>query len=135
MSDVRMTLLVLLGAAGFVLLIASANVANLLVARTIARQKEIAARAALGAGASRLLVQFLTESVLLSCSGAVLGVLISLWAVRVIPLAFGSLLPRTASIDIDTFVLLYTALVAGLTAFCSASDLRCIRYMSTSMRF
>jgi putative ABC transport system permease protein len=114
-SDVRGTLLVLLGAAGFVLLIASANVANLLLARTIARQKEIAIRASLGAGKGRLLAQFLTESVLLAGGGALLGVLLSQWAVRLVPHALADLLPRASEVSIDVAVLVYTAIVATFT--------------------
>ncbi|MEO8657156.1 MAG: ABC transporter permease [Bryobacteraceae bacterium] len=114
-EDVQLTLLVLLGAAGFVLLIASANVANLLLARSIGRQKEIAIRACLGAGKARLLAQFLTESVLLSGAGAALGVLFSVWSTGLISNAVADLLPRAGEIHIDATVLLYTVAVATIT--------------------
>ncbi len=114
-GDIRRTLLVLLGAVAFVLLIASANVANLLLARAIAREKEVAIRASLGASRSRLLVQFLTESILLATLGAALGVLFSLWSMRVIRGIGSDILPRSAEIHIDTTVLLFTVAVAVLT--------------------
>jgi len=114
-SDIRQTLLVLLGAVAFVLLIASANVANLLLARAIARQKEIAIRASLGASRSRLLVQFLTESVLLAGIGAAFGLLLSLWSMRLITHIGPQILPRVEEIHVDMTVLLFTVAVAMLT--------------------
>jgi putative ABC transport system permease protein len=114
-SDIRQTLWVLLGAVAFVLLIASANVANLLLARAIARQKEVAIRASLGASRSRLLVQFLTESVLLASLGAGLGLLLSLWSMRLIMRIDPAMLPRAGEIHVDVTVLLFTMAVAVLT--------------------
>jgi putative ABC transport system permease protein len=114
-SDVRQTLLVLLGAVTFVLLIASANVANLLLARAIARQKEVAIRASLGASRSRLLTQFLTESVLLAGIGAGLGLLLSLWSMRLITHIGPAILPRADEIHVDVTVLLFTVAVAVVT--------------------
>src|SRR6516162_327440 len=114
-GDVRLALMVLLGAAAFVLLIGAANIANLLLARAIARQKEIAVRTSLGATRSRLLMQLLTESVLLSGAGAVLGVLLSLFGVRFISQTAADLLPRASEIRIDATILLFTAIVAALT--------------------
>ncbi|HEX4594770.1 MAG TPA: ABC transporter permease [Bryobacteraceae bacterium] len=114
-SDIRLTLLVLLGAVAFVLLIASANVANLLLARAIARQREVAIRASLGASGSRLLVQFLTESVLLASLGAGLGMLLSLWSMRLIARIGPGTLPRADEIHVDIRVLIFTVAVAVLT--------------------
>jgi putative ABC transport system permease protein len=114
-SDIRRTLLVLLGAVAFVLLIASANVANLLLARAIARQKEVAIRASLGASRSRLLVQFLTESVLLAAFGGALGVLLAIASVHFIRKIGSDILARAAEIHIDTTVLLFTVGVALFT--------------------
>jgi predicted permease len=114
-SDIRQTLLVLLGAVAFVLLIASANVANLLLARAIARQKEVAIRASLGASRSRLLTQFLTESVLLAGIGAGLGLLLSLWSMRLITHIGPQILPRADEIHVDVIVLLFTVAVAVVT--------------------
>ncbi len=89
------------------LLIACANVAGLLVARTSARRKELAVRAALGAGRGRLIQQFLVESFSLSCTGGVLGILTAIWAVRVLPAILPSNLPRQQGIAINTSVLLF----------------------------
>src|SRR5579864_852709 len=114
-SDIRQTLLVLLGAVAFVLLIASANVANLLLARAIARQREVAIRASLGASRLRLLTQFLTESVLLASIGAGLGLLLSLWSMRLITHIGTLMLPRADEIHVDFRVLFFTAAVAILT--------------------
>jgi putative ABC transport system permease protein len=96
--DIRRTLLVLLGAVAFVLLIASANVANLLLAKAIARQKEVAIRAALGASRSRLLIQFLTESLLLATLGAGLGLVLALAGIRLIAGIGPQILPRAGEI-------------------------------------
>src|SRR5436189_3148693 len=114
-GDIKPALLVLLGAVGFVLLIACANVANLLLARAAVRQKEIAVRLALGANQSRLIRQFLTESVLLAFFGAGLGLLLALLGLR----ALRTFIPATSSqvetINIDARVLIFTALVAVVT--------------------
>ena len=113
-GSIRPALIVLLSAVGFVLLIACANLANLLLVRASARQREIAIRAALGAGKWRLARQFLTESVLLSLMGGILGVLLALWGVQ----AFRGLgnvnIPRANELDIDTYVLLFSL---GISVF------------------
>ena len=115
-SDVRRILLVLLGAVGFVLLIASANVANLLLARAIARRKEVAIRASLGASRQRLLLQFLMESLLLSAIGATLGLLLASWSIRLLGTLGPRILPRAGEIHLDGTVLAFTAIVAFVTA-------------------
>src|SRR5260370_13560476 len=114
-SDIRPTRLVLLGAVAFVLLIASANVANLLLARAMARQREVAIRASLGATRSRLLIQFLTESVLLSGAGSALGLLAAVWSMPFVAMVGPRLLPRVGEIHIDGTVLAFTVAVALLT--------------------
>jgi putative ABC transport system permease protein len=111
----RPVLFVLLGAVGFVLLIACANVANLLLGRTNARQKEMAVRAALGAGWSRIIRQLLTESVLLSGTGGAIGLLVGAWCLPAI-LAFSP--PNIARIHettLDGRVLLFTIFVSLIT--------------------
>lgn len=106
-GDVRTALLTLLGAVGLLLLVACANVAGLLVARTSARRKELAVRAALGAGRGRLIQQFLAESFALSLAGGVAGMLLATWAVRVLPAILPSNLPRQEGIAISAPVLLF----------------------------
>ena len=112
---VRPALLMLFGAVAFVLLIACANVGNLLLARSAARHKEIAIRAALGAGRNRLVRQFLTESLLLSLAGGGLGILVALWATTLIEAAGGKVLPILGQIELDITVLTFTAVISVLT--------------------
>ena len=107
-GDVRTALLTLMGAVGLLLLVACANVASLLIARTSARRKEFAVRAALGAGRGRLIQQFLAESFVLSFTGGVLGILIATWAVKVLPAILPTNLPRQQGIAINTPVLLFS---------------------------
>src|SRR5262245_51521809 len=114
-GDIKPALLVLLGAVGFVLLIACANVANLLLARAAVRQKEIALRLALGASRSRLTRQFLTESVLLAMFGAGLGLLLAFAGIRILGTFIPASISQIQRISIDGTVLMFTALVAVLT--------------------
>jgi putative ABC transport system permease protein len=110
--EARPTLLLLLAAAAFVLLIACANVANLTLARMARRERELAVRSALGAGRSRLLRQLLTESFLLACAGGILGLLLAYGSLELITDFVGRLTPRAREIQIDFQVLLFTLVAA-----------------------
>ncbi|HLJ40040.1 MAG TPA: ABC transporter permease [Candidatus Acidoferrales bacterium] len=116
-GNVRPFLLVLLGAVGFVLLIACANVANLLLARSMGRSREFAIRAALGASHLRVIRQLLTESILLSGVGGALGLLLAFWATHAVLNTLPGALPRASEVSLDSRVLVFTlgvSLFAGI---------------------
>jgi putative ABC transport system permease protein len=114
--EARPTLLLLLAAAAFVLLIACANVANLTLARMAKRERELAVRSALGAGRSRLLRQLLTESFLMAFAGGVLGLLLAYGSLELLTDFVGRLTPRAREIHIDSEVLLFTLAAALSTS-------------------
>jgi putative ABC transport system permease protein len=125
----RRQLLVLQGTVAFVLLVACANVANLLLARSVSRQRELAIRAALGAGRRRLVRQLLTESVMLSVAGGIVGVLLAGWLLRLFLSLAPAGFPRRSAISMDLGVLAFTFAVATLTGllFGIAPARRCFR--------
>src|ERR687893_616134 len=114
-GNVRTALWVLQGAVILVLLIACANVANLLLARAEARHKEFATRTALGAGRGRILRQFMAEGVLLALLGAVFGLMIARWGLKALLAANPDSIPRAAEIGLDPLVLVFTVGIALLT--------------------
>ncbi|MCP3102675.1 ABC transporter permease [Myxococcus sp. K15C18031901] len=116
-GDVKGTLWLLLGAVGFVLLVACSSVANLLLARAAAREREVSIRAALGAGRGRLVAQFLTESLVLAVVGGGLGLLLALWGTDALLAVVGEALPRAAEVRLDWRSLVFTtgvSLVSGV---------------------
>ncbi|MGB6877517.1 MAG: ABC transporter permease [Candidatus Acidiferrales bacterium] len=116
-GNVQPFLLVLLAAVGFLLLIACANVANLLLARSMGRSREFAIRAALGAGHVRIIRQLLTESILLAGLGGALGLLFAFWGTKAVLGTLPGALPRASEVSLDSRVLLFTmalSLFAGI---------------------
>jgi putative ABC transport system permease protein len=127
-GDVRPSLWVLLGAVGLVLLISCSNVANLLLSRAVGRTKEMAIRAALGAGRRRLAQQLIMESALLACAGGGFGLLMAHWGISALRRIAPSGLPRAADISLDLrvvgfaiFLSAFTVLVFGLVPMLQAS--------------
>jgi predicted permease len=114
-GQIRPALLILMSAVGIVLLIACANIANLLLARSSAREKEMAIRASLGAGRWRTVRQLLTESVLLSFIGSAGGLALGAWAMLAIRGLRGNILPQIGTVGLDPSVLLFTLAIAVVT--------------------
>jgi predicted permease len=114
-GDARLPLLMLLGAVGFVLLIACANTANLVLARTIARRKELAIRAAMGASRKQVLRPVLMETTILAIAGGALGLAVASSGQSLVTRALADVLPRATEVQLDGFVLAFTAVASILT--------------------
>jgi predicted permease len=114
-GDARPAFTVLLGIVGLLLLIACANVANLMLARTTVREREMAIRVALGAGRARLIRQLMTESVTLAVAGGVLGLILTLWGIDLLTSALETRVPRAEGIRIDGAVLVFAACATIVT--------------------
>lgn len=114
-GDIRLTLLLLFGAVGFVLLIACANLANLLLAKSVTRRREIAIRMALGASRARILRQLLTESLSLSLLGGLLGLLVGVWGTNLFILIIPEDFPRVQELGVNLSVPAFTLMISLLT--------------------
>lgn len=114
-SAVRPALLAMSAAVGLVLLIACINLANLLLARSSARQKELAIRSAVGGSRGRLMRQLLTESVVLSLAGGLAGMLLAIWVHRLLPRFLPQDIPRMEQVQLDTGVFLFAFFLSGIT--------------------
>jgi len=132
-GNTRPTLFILLAAVGFVLLIACANVANLLLVRAASRHKEIALRTALGASRSRIIRQMITESLLLAITGGILGIVLARWGIDLLVALSANALPPTANVKIDATVLGFTLLISIVTGllFGIAPSLRTMKLSVT----
>src|SRR5690349_14862698 len=115
-DSIRFTLIVLLGAVAFVLLIACANVANLLLARAATRKEEISIRMAIGASRMRLIRQLLTESVLLALIGGVLGMLLAIWGLNWLTSLIPNKIPAVNGIGLDSRIVIFTLAISFVTA-------------------